>query len=674
MLSIPKPVKMPPVTRESVRSWEGGTITALDDGRMPIKGLVSSNNMILEQDSVLRPRPGLSRYVPDEPGQRLGQLVAFTQSLDNVVTNWLGAMYAVDGEDYANVYVWKNGLSDWVKIAGKDYDKAAKTRFVQLRGKLAVLNGVDTLSYLNINQLTITITSFNKLSDPAAAPTGTPTGLTGTTFKVYYAITANSTVGETAGSPVLSQSIGTDRIVWNSDTQNVKLSWGAVAGAQSYNVYMGVSADGAGQPTLYLISGGVDAQTRSFTDNGTYGQDLTRPLPTKNSTDGPRAAFGAVVSSRLWLLGDSDNPYYVWRGGDYNYEFDFSPSNGGGYTPIGAGSKEIPNFVGQFRDGKGTPGVQVRSKGSGGRGKTYIGGQQTLSYGNASIVVWVFTEDTGVDGTDSPDGVIVYNNNQYYPSRDGFKSTGTLPQLQNVLSTARLTSTIQPNVERLNVSAMEKIVGEAYGGRLYWTVPDGAKENNRVWVLDLDRKGAWMFWTMAAQWITTYDDNTGKTHLLFACSDGIHELTRNTPTVDIGKAFTTSAQSGHHRFSEDGREWARLIQVVFTPLRAQGGVNFTITAETEDGTQVFSESEEFVSGASGSGLAEWDRGLAGTLAFDDFGSVSVVDKTSAKDVIVEVDEDVKWWSWGVSSTTPMTDYALADVVSEFVKIGIKDLS
>ena len=41
-------------------------------------------------------------------------------------------------------------------------------------------------------------------------------------------------------------------------------------------------------------------------------------------------------------------------------------------------------------------------------------------------------------GTDSPDALIVYNNSLFYPSRDGFKTTGTKPQLQNVLSTDRV--------------------------------------------------------------------------------------------------------------------------------------------------------------------------------------------------------------------------------------------
>jgi hypothetical protein len=41
-----------------------------------------------------------------------------------------------------------------------------------------------------------------------------------------------------------------------------------------------------------------------------------------------------------------------------------------------------------------------------------------------TIAYYDVMEDSGIDGTDSPDGVITYDNNIYYPSRDGFKYNG----------------------------------------------------------------------------------------------------------------------------------------------------------------------------------------------------------------------------------------------------------
>jgi hypothetical protein len=291
------------------------------------------------------------------------------------------------------------------------------------------MNGTDSLSYLTIGGTTIT--PFTALSTPSTPTLSANTGLSGTDFNVYYAITANSSVGETDGSDSLTVDVEKDRDLWDSETESIKIAWSSVTDAQSYNVYMGTAADGAGTPTLYLIAGGLDAGTLEFTDNGTRAQDLTRPLPSFNSTAGPKVSRGSVINGRVWLVGDSDNRDYVWRGGDFGFELDFSPSNGGGYSPVSSGAKDLPVQVIPYRSGQGEPRVTVLTQETNGRGKRYTLTPQTITYGSSTFVVWQKDEDSGQDGTDSPNGVILYDNNIYYPSRDGFKSTGTRPQLMH---------------------------------------------------------------------------------------------------------------------------------------------------------------------------------------------------------------------------------------------------
>ena len=53
---------------------------------------------------------------------------------------------------------------------------------------------------------------------------------------------------------------------------------------------------------------------------------------------------------------------------------------------------------------------------------------------------------------------------------------------------------------------------------------------------------------------------------------------------------------------------------------------------------------------------------------------NVDDDRDTVDVIVEVDEDVQWFEYRISSTTSGVDYAISSVVAEYVGIGIKDLS
>lgn len=674
MFTVPKATKPPKVSRKSIRSWMAGTVTALDDGRTPDNGLRSAGNVMLQQDGTIRPRPSLTPYGPQPIGEVLGEVFEFRTQSGLVSTNWMISIQAVeeDGQKKAYVFTAKGEDTTWTKREGKDYSTSARGHFCQIKGKVLVMNGVDNLSYLDTD--TMAIVSYNELDTPAAPTLDEATGLSGSSFKVYYAITANSTVGQTAGSGHLSQDVSTDRDMWNPETQSVKIKWTTVPNVKSWNVYMGVSADGAGAPSLYLIASGLDASTLSFTDNGTRAQDLAQPLPTSNSTAGPKASRGEVINSRVWLTGDSDNPFYVWRGGDYDHELDFSPAYGGGYSAIGDGTKDIPVSVVPFRSGPGESRVTVLTQGSNGQGKRVLLSPETVTYGATTFVVWKVEEDSGRDGTNAPDGVIQYDNSLWYPSRDGFKTTGTKPQLQNVLSTERISNTIQPDITSLNTSAMPNCVGVAYEGRLYWALPIGSSRNNQIWVLDLDREGAWMKpWNISADWMWLYNDNSGSTHHLVVSDNKIYELSYKAFTADGGIPFPTDGSSGQIRFSEDGRIWGRLIRVIFVLLRPQGTIRFTVSGKTEDSTLVAVGNGTFAAVSTRAGWSEpgvrW-----GSRGWGQIVGVPRQLNDPVQEVEIEVDEDMQWFSYGWNSVGAGVDYNISDVVAEYVEVGIKDIS
>lgn len=672
--TIPKPTSPPAVKTVSIDDWLNGVVTNNDDGRTPLKGLKSATNLSLYQDGVIGPRPSLTLYGPQPVGTVLGEIFEYKKMTGSVASYWMVSMQNVGGT--TNVYIAQGTSSNWTLATGKTYDNTAPAHFVQIQNKVIIMNGVDSLSYLDTS--TGTITGYTALTNPASAPTlTTNTGLTGSTFKVYYAITANSTVGETAGSPVLTQNVLTDRDLWNPSTQNLLIAWSAVSGAQSYNVYCGVDS-GTSTPQLYLIASGLNSSVTSFTDNGTYAQDLSRPLPSTNSTAGPKASRGEVINSRLWLTGDTEHPFYVWYGGDYGYELDFSPANGGGFTPIGNGTKEIPIRVMQFRDGKGTPQITALCQGSNGRGKRYIISPDSITYGSSTISFYSVTEDNGQDGTDSPDGVIFYNDSLWYPSRDGFKTTGTKPQLQNLLSTDRITNTIQEDISRLNNDAMSKCVGVAFEGRLYWSLPVGSDSNNEIWVLDLDRKGAWMkSWAIAADWLWLYNDDNGITHFCALVDNQIYEFTKSQLTNDSGTAFKTDASSGIIKFSEDGQEWAKLIKVIFTVLRPQGALSFTVSVKTEDETLSFNGGGLYGSDSAVAGWGEPSiRGILGwgRHAWSEVETIPNPTGIASEDIEVEINEEVSWWRYNFSSTGAGTNYKISNITPVFVPIGFKNLT
>lgn len=676
---VPKAIDPPAIKRTSVKAWEKGTVTALDDGRTPTDGLRSSGNVILEQDNTIRPRGSLTEYGP-QPGEGLsilGEVYEFSRIESGVRVNYMISMQS-DGTD-AHVYYATGEDTAWTEALGPssaqvDYDPDATTHFKQIADKILVMNGVDNLSFVDTSNFEIT--TYTSLTDPGTAPTGTLSGtLTGTSFKVYYAYSANSTVGETEVSPAVTKSVGKDRLVWDPSADYIDVAWTAVTDAQSYNLYMGISADGAGQPKLYAIATGIDAATLTLRDNGTLAQDPSRPAPDYNSTAGPKATRAEVVNGRPFLIGDSDNLYYVWRGGDFGFELDFSPSNGGGYTPVGFGTKEIPNSVKSYRDGQGNQRVMILAGGTNGYGKRFYLSPKNVTYGSSTFIVWEVIEDYGQDGTDAPDSVVIYQNDAHYVSRDGFKSTGTRPQLQNVLSSNRTSNTIQTDISTINTAYADKIVGLAFEGRLYWALPVGATRNNQIWVLDLDRGGAWMKpWNIMCDWMWLYNDNSGKTHFCMLVDNRIMELSYAAKTIDNGVGFATSFNSGQVGFSEDTREWGRLIQIVFKIQRPQGRINFSASVKTEDGIIPFTSSEDFGANSTRAGWDEpvgWDSGLR---AWDAIYAIPLDSNPATAEHILEIDEDAQWYQYGVSTNEAGVDYSFSDVIAEYVSIGIKDLS
>lgn len=667
----PKPSPAPKIQRTSVKDWTKGTITNFDVGRIAQGGLVSAANVMLEQDGTVRPRKSLIKYGPQPTGTVLGEIFECKYTT-TTTTTYMVSMQNVAGT--TKVYIAKGEDTSWTVLNGKTYDNTARAHFVQIQNKVLVMNGKDTLSYVDLP--TMAVIPFTALTTPVA-PTLLANNVTGANFNVYYAVTANSTVGETIGSPTLTVPVGVDRSLWAPATQNVQIQWTTVTGVKSWNVYMGTSADGSGTPTMYNIATGLDASILKFTDNGTAAQDITRPLPKTNSTAGPKTTRGWVINNRVWMTGDLDNPFYVWRGGDYGYELDFSPANGGGFSPIGNGTVEVPVAVRSFRGGKGDQAVTVLTQSTNGNGKRFLLTPTTVTYGSSTFAIWDVQEDTGNDGTDSPDGVIVYNNSLYYPSRDGFKTTGTRPQLQNVLSTNRISNTIQNDISRLNTLSMPNAVGLAFEGRLHWALPVGGSTNSEIWTLDLDRGGAWMKpWNVAADWMWLYNDNLGVTHFCILQNNIIYEFSRSQLSSDNGIPFISSGNSGFEYFSEDTRSRGQLLVVVWSWERPQGYITWGVNIHTEDGDQTFTDSKNFSANSVFVGWAEPSTIGLTSWGQRGYGKVETVPANVGLaniDMILDIDEEAQYWSYFWSGSGAH-DYQLARVTAEHIDIGANDIS
>lgn len=558
-------------------------------------------------------------------------------------------------------------------MTGKTYDPEAGAHYFQIGNKVVIMNGTDNLSYYDIANNVVV--PYVTLSTPAA-PTLNNNGVGAGTFSITYRITANSTVGETAASPVLTVPVDTDRDFWNpTGGDTIVINLPSVSGAASLNVYMGTVAG-----SEFLIASGITPTAPTFTDDGTLVQDTTRLFPTTNSTAGPKTSRGTIISGRAFMVGDKDNPYFVWFGGDFGSELDFSPANGGGNQPINNGGKEVPNYVGLHRDGQGHASIKVLCDGTNGKGKRFTMTPDSVTLGTTVISFFDVTEDEGEDGTGSPDAVISYNNSLWYPSRDGIKTTGSLPQLQNVITTRRVSNTIQPDLKNLNLSAMSTAVGVGFEGRLYFALPVNADSNNEIWVLDLDRKGAWMKpWSISCDYMWLYNDNTGNTHQLVLQDNVIYDLSRSALTTDDGEPFLTNGSSGEIYFSSDKRMWVQLLAVVIVLGRPEGEMNWQITGKTEDNDlQALGPATTFDAEVNTT-IAGWGEINQNTVGWGQNGwsQVAVVPTSSGastQEILIEVDEEIQWAAYNWNTNKAGVDYTIGDVIFEYVETGIKDLS
>jgi hypothetical protein len=674
MLPVPKPIATPKIDRVSVKNWLKGTTTALDDGRTPVDGLRASGNVILDQDGTIRPRPSLVRYGTQPTGTILGEVYEFRKASSTpgaVDEYWLITMQLVAG--VAKIYVNKDGGA-WTVCNGKTYSTTASAHFMQVDNKVLIMNGSDFLSYLDIP--TLVVTPFTALGTQGIT-SAVATGIGGAGFTYYYQVTANSTVGETAASVSTSVAVTKLRDLWVAASEYVTITWPANPSATAtttYNVYLAVQ-NPAGGGTATLIAAGVQGLT--FRDDGTAAADVNTPAPLGDSTAGPKCTRGSVINGQVFLVGDKDNPRYIRYGGTGNSVLDFSPFNGGGWVEIARGTKEIPVAVKAFRDGRGNPQINVLCQGTNGTGKRYLMSSQTVTVGTTVIAFFDITEDNGQDGTDSPDGVIVYRDSIWYPSRDGFKTTGTKPQLQNILSTDTVSETILNDVRNLNSAYMSLCVGLPFQGRLYWALANGSTTNNEIWILDLNRGGAWMKpWNIAASWMALYNDNAGQTHHLILKNNVLYELTYAQASNDDGTAFATNATSGLIKFSEDTLEWAKVIDISFVLLRPQGVINFAVSGKTEDSSFAGVGTGSYVgdSSVAGWGEAGWGGAPNKIFGWSHFTVVPISFGAAQQLVTVEVDEELNYIAWELDTASITTDYQLADVIIRKINIGVKDLS
>jgi hypothetical protein len=297
----------------------------------------------------------------------------------------------------------------------------------------------------------------------------------------------------------------------------------------------------------------------------------------------------------------------------------------------------------------------------------------TLTAGDDVLSFYGVEEDNGEDGTDSPHGVVMYKDDAWYPSRDGFKKTGVKAQLQTMLKTDTISEAIEQDVKNLSSESMDKCVGIAYQGSIYWALPVGSDDNNEIWVYKT-KENAWMKpWNIAASTMTLYNDNNGTTHFLAVSGNVLYELTESQATMDGTVPFRTNITSGFIKFNENGQDWAKVIDITFDVQQPQGQLNFTVSGRTKGNAQSLSAvgNNTFTSTSSvaGWGEAGWGGAPDKLFAWSTFSEVPVSYGDAAREIPVKVNKLLKWITWELNTSAAGVNYQLSDVIIRFVRVG-----
>lgn len=484
--------------------------------------------------------------------------------------------------------------SNWVTTT-----EGVMTTFLRTNDVLLILNGVDNMRYVDL--ATMEVVQFVHVNDPTS--TLTATGLGGVTtsgpYYVYYGISYNSNGGgETAIGPILSQAVNKSRSTWDpaaSDGLVITFNDTPPAGATSRNIYGAVALAGT-TPTasdLIFLAGNIPLADASWSDNGQIPFDIAIGVGSdENTTAGVKAAYGISDVGTPILYGDPDNPYTIYFGGVVDKGVDFGKGSGGDRLVLNKGTNYYPTSVIGFRNNQNIPSLLTLFSNTEGQSKQQTITQKTLTYGNAVINYWAAEDlNTGAAGVSAPYAVVNYLGQLLFPSSDGITSVKTEANLQNVLSTKKISTPIERTYMGIRDENYSKIVGCAWDNRVLFTVPSrGYDYNNQIIVYDTTNPDApkWCVWDIRADWIGTISPQNESSFVYIRQGNHFFRLERSYVASDessegVDVPFPIAVEGSLLPSSEARNTYFALNQAVFYLADFIGTVTVGVQYVTQKG-------------------------------------------------------------------------------------------
>lgn len=617
-------------------------ISTIDNSRRDQKSLSDMTNMEVVQDNIPRPRPPLVRYGTQAPYPIIGRGKIKHSGERSLLwmlnVSGVGKLYRqTDGEAFS--------------LVGGTYDNTAWASCVQSKGRGYVFNSVNNLSYVTLDDNVIH--TYTSLATPAiSAVTASASLIAGTrSYTHYYRVSANNDVGESIASAAMSTTANKVREAWvTTGPDNIAITWAAITGAVSYTVYYGTDANTLLE--LYTVA------ATTFIDDGTLATNPFKLAPEGNSTAGSIFTWMYVDTKNSQIYGiTADNKLFYSAAGTG----DFSPYNGGGYVGIDVDGDGQLNFVDGFRNGKGDAVITVSSRGAAGKGKLYHVEFASLTVGDQTIVYPNVYEANGQASTYAPRATIKARDSLWYPTGSTFNSTGTSQNILNILTTATVAQGIQPDVDRINIKALNGACAVEHEDKIFYALPVGSDTNSEIWYIDLARKNLWVLrWPIAATDLWLYEDSDGAVHFCALVGGIIMEFTRagSQTHQDDGVAWRSRCAFQSLVWDEDGITLAKIQNQYFKFLFPKGNIRVNAIGLSRKGVQSTAGSDAFTVTTTFTGYDVWTYDNyeydADPGSIETFGKSVAVLRIKPKGLLAQLD-------WEVIGETAGTDYFLSAV-------------
>lgn len=547
-----------------IREFRHGYVSLVRDSVLPPQAATTTDNLMQVQDGRWAPRWGTDHYGEPAGGQILA---AFTYTDED---NSQHIVIVVDDGDYAVVKRSTDDGQTWENCTGPELDNEAEYYGLQINMFLYISNGSNHPIRYDGDTDLHTYEGLDRPDNPSLSKEG----LSGSDHTMYYRVTAVNDVGETVASGTdpdfepASIEVGKERALWTED-DSITLSWSEVPGAKRYSIY---GSDDLGIQ-YYLDS----TESTEYVDNGTRVFNTFVEHPDSDTTEGPTFGPMELSDNRIWAVGDPDHPWRVYWGGTGSYQGAFSPHFGGGYVDLEKGGSERPVAVVHYRDGRGNSNATVLTSDPEGNGSIWHINLELQELGDVAYTVPMPVKIVGSTGAVAPKAVAKVKDDIQFLNRRGIFSLRSKPQLLNVLSTDEYSANIRPDIRGLSGSALHKACATTYDAKVFFSVPSGSSENNRIYINDTEQRNWAGPWTFGVRDFLQYTDESGDSKLLAVStdSDRLMEISEEIEG-DFGQAFETTYVSGLLPIDDDLTVHSKIRYAYIALGHPRGVVNFAV--------------------------------------------------------------------------------------------------